>query len=80
MAAVGQSSSTQTPHIDPSNLYNLQTPGGTALPLPGTAGGGGGGGGEEGGFDLFSFLMEDDAGLGNGWDSLEVPSDFSLWT
>jgi hypothetical protein len=36
--------------------------------------------GEEGQFDVFSFLMDDDAGLGNGWDSLEVPSDFSLWT
>jgi hypothetical protein len=77
MAAVGQSSTstTHTPHIDPSNLYNLQTPGGSALPLPGTTAG------EEGGsFDMFSFLMEEDAGLGNGWDSLEVPSDFSLWT
>lgn len=40
-----------------------------------------GGGGEEGAqFDVFSFLMDDEAGLGNGWDSLEVPSDFSLWT
>jgi len=68
MAAVGQST-----QIDPNNLYNLQTPGGSAAPLPIAAG-------EEGGFDMFSFLMDDDAGLGNGWDSLEVPSDFSLWT
>jgi len=68
MAAVGQST-----QIDPNNLYNLQTPGGSAAPLPTAAG-------EEGGFDMFSFLMDDDAGLGNGWDSLEVPSDFSLWT
>lgn len=74
--------------IDPNNLYALQTPGGSSItPLPDAGGAGaaagngnGGGGGEEGQFDVFSFLMEDDAGLGNGWDTLEVPSDFSLWT
>jgi hypothetical protein len=70
MAAVGQ---TQSQQVDPTHLYSQQTPGGSAAPLP-TAGG------EEGGFDMFSFLMDDEAGLGNNWDSLEVPSDFSLWT
>jgi hypothetical protein len=70
--------------IDPNNLYALQTPGGSSsTPLPdggAVTAGTGNGNGDEGQFDVFSFLMEDDAGLGNGWDSLEVPSDFSLWT
>jgi hypothetical protein len=72
MAAVG-SQSTQNQQLDPSNLYQHQTPGGSAVPLPGNTG-------DEAGFDVFSFLMDEEAGLGNGWDSLEVPSDFSLWT
>jgi hypothetical protein len=74
MAAVGLGQS-QHQQSDPSSLYNQQTPGGSAAPSFTT-----GGGGEEGGFDMFSFLMDDEAGLGNNWDSLEVPSDFSLWT
>lgn len=33
------------------------------------------------GFDVFSFLMDDEGGLGTGnWDALEVPADFSLWS
>jgi len=70
MAAVGQGQSQQ---VDLTSLYSQQTPGGSAAPLPTASG-------EEGGFDMFSFLMDDEAGLGNNWDSLEVPSDFSLWT
>ncbi len=33
------------------------------------------------GFDVFSFLMDEEGGLGgNNWDALEVPADFSLWS
>ena len=34
------------------------------------------------GFDVFSFLMDEEGGLaGTGnWDALEVPADFSLWS
>jgi len=33
------------------------------------------------GFDLLSFLMDEEGGLGTGtWDSLDVPADFSLWS
>lgn len=73
MAAVGQGHGHGQSQPEPSHLYAQQTPGGSTAPLPTGAG-------EEGGFDMFSFLMDDDAGLGNNWDSLEVPSDFSLWT
>lgn len=73
MAAVGT-----TQQLDPNNLFTMQNPGGAATATPNT---GGGIVNEEGApFDVFSFLMDDEAGLGNGWDSLEVPSDFSLWT
>ncbi|RXK40030.1 fungal specific transcription factor [Tremella mesenterica] len=35
----------------------------------------------EGGMDIFSFLMDEEGGLGAGnWENLEVPPDFSLWT
>lgn len=33
------------------------------------------------GFDLLSFLMDEEGGLGTGtWDSLDVPADYSLWS
>lgn len=34
------------------------------------------------GFDVFSFLMDEEGGLGGtgNWDALEVPADFSLWS
>lgn len=34
------------------------------------------------GFDVFSFLMDEQGGLGGtgNWDALEVPADFSLWS
>jgi len=36
----------------------------------------------DGGFDIFSFLMDEEGGLGGSgnWDALEVPADFSLWS
>lgn len=75
MAAVG------TNQIDPNNLFVMQNPGGASTSSNGGVVGTTNTTGEEGAqFDVFSFLMDDDAGLGNGWDSLEVPSDFSLWT
>lgn len=42
----------------------------------------GGGGVGEGDFDIFSFLMDEEGGLGGSgnWDALEVPADFSLWS
>ncbi|ORY30548.1 fungal-specific transcription factor domain-domain-containing protein, partial [Naematelia encephala] len=50
----------------------------------GAAGGAGGQqqeGGTDGAFDIFSFLMDEEGGLGGtgSWDALEVPADFSLW-
>lgn len=79
MAAVGGSS-----QIDPNNLFTMQNPGGasTSTGSNGVTGtGNNAANGEDGApFDVFSFLMDDESGLGNGWDSLEVPSDFSLWT
>jgi hypothetical protein len=33
------------------------------------------------GFDLLSFLMDEEGGLGTStWDSLDVPADFSFWS
>lgn len=34
---------------------------------------------EQNGFDIFSFLMDDEGGLGTNGFSLDVPADFSLW-
>ncbi|OWZ73938.1 hypothetical protein AYX14_00664 [Cryptococcus neoformans] len=34
---------------------------------------------EQNGFDIFSFLMDDEGGLGMNGFSLDVPADFSLW-
>ncbi|WWC62772.1 uncharacterized protein I303_105369 [Kwoniella dejecticola CBS 10117] len=34
----------------------------------------------ENGFDLFSFLMDEDGLGGNGFTALDVPTDFSLWS
>ena len=81
MAAVGGSS-----QLDPNNLFTMQNPGGASYNaslngLTGNANNNNTANGEDGApFDVFSFLMDDESGLGNGWDSLEVPSDFSLWT
>lgn len=32
------------------------------------------------GFDLLSFLMDEEGGLGTTWDALDVPADYSLWS
>jgi hypothetical protein len=34
----------------------------------------------EAGFDLLSFLMDEEGGLGPTWDALDVPADYSLWS
>lgn len=75
MAAVGP-----TQQLDPNTLFTMQNPGGAATPTQNTTAVGGVANDEGAPFDVFSFLMDDEAGLGNGWDTLEVPSDFSLWT
>ena len=37
---------------------------------------------ESNGFDVFSFLMDEEGGLNGAgtWDAMEVPPDFSLWS
>ena len=49
------------------------------LPLPS----GDGATGVQDGFDIFSFLMDEEGGLGGSagaWETMEVPPDYSLWS
>ncbi|WOO76832.1 Positive regulator of purine utilization [Vanrija pseudolonga] len=31
-------------------------------------------------FDIFSFLMDEEGGLGQSWNALDVPADYPLWS